>query len=181
MSLDFKSRLLSRVQTNNIQILRIRTGCPRSERALTGGRPYPVRESPIVVKLGVFSLYHELPALTRGRWQAEQRFPYYTENLVAVLENDGVLVVAEPWVRSLPKSDWLTFLERFPNVVNLKIDRQVELKIEILCYFPQLVPKLFNLELPCCRYGNKGPLAQILSNYELSSLSLSFSDVGDLP
>ncbi|KAG0028257.1 hypothetical protein BGZ82_008522 [Podila clonocystis] len=92
-------RMYSRIDRNTIHSLRIRSDYPsRSKRALTDGRPWPVRETPFSAKVEHATVRRELPS--GARWENEARsrdpsygFPYRYRpyDSLAVLENRGSL------------------------------------------------------------------------------------------
>lgn len=92
------ARMYSRIDRNHIHSLRLHSGhLPRSRRAPTGGRPWPVRETPISVLVPGRILRRALPNIG-ARWDNEHRArwdnelgPQRQRQCLAILENHGSL------------------------------------------------------------------------------------------
>ncbi|KAG0345823.1 hypothetical protein BG005_001082 [Podila minutissima] len=172
----------------------------RSKRALTGGRPWPVRETPLSVRVRDTAFHRVLPS-AGARWENEarsqRRWPY---DSLAVLENSGSLelcaynldILKLLWtlLQRPPPVIWVTsygypqplqeFVESvgkplrqvFPNLRKLDISREFLAHLPLETIFPSLTG-LSSLSLSFdFRYTPPFPLLLSTEPHALSSLKL---------
>lgn len=176
------TRLCSRVDFSNIHSLCVHTsGLSRSKRTLTGGLPWPARETPISVKIPDKKFRRALPS-TGGRWENESRMQRFSVSwpCIAVLENNGCLELCS-WVFG----HWATLfslLQRSPSGLGAGDDGPEQLQkvadTTLGQTIRQIFPNLRKLDLPP-KFLSSLPQEQLLSTLAgLSTLSLSFGYPG---
>ncbi|KAF9218037.1 hypothetical protein BGZ59_000011 [Podila verticillata] len=166
-------RLCSRVECRNIHSLRIYNwSMLRSKRAVSGGRPWPARETPVSVRV-LNKPFRRVVPNRGGRWENEQRTQGSSSSCLAVLESNGSLELSafkfDIWKTLLP------MLQRTPVGWGTSDDgsQQASQNMETLApTLRQFFPNLCSLDIfPW--FMTEQALKQFLSNMTgLSSLAL---------
>lgn len=166
-------RLCARVERHNIYSLRIRNcSMLRSKRAVSGGRPWPARETPVSVRV-LDKPFRRVVPNRGGRWENEQRTQGSSSICLAVLERNGSLELSafqfDIWKTLLPMLQRISTSWGFSDDGLQQVSQDTETLAPIL---RQLFPNLRSLDIFSWSMAEQA-MKQFLSNMTgLSSLAL---------